>query len=73
MEDQAAGRKPVQVTTPSGSPQVFERVLFQASEYGSLGILLVLLVLQVCVSVTVCVFSARAIRRHGRTRTVLVG
>ncbi|XP_073341420.1 membrane-spanning 4-domains subfamily A member 4A [Pagrus major] len=34
------------------------------SVYGSLGLLLVLLVLQVCVAVTVCVFSARAIRRH---------
>lgn len=47
-------------------------VLFQASEYGSLGLLLVLLVLQVCVSITVCVFSVRAIRRHGHSSTVSV-
>ncbi|XP_029283505.1 membrane-spanning 4-domains subfamily A member 4A [Cottoperca gobio] len=31
--------------------------------YGLLGLLLVLLVLQVCVTVTVCVFSGRALRR----------
>lgn len=47
-------------------------MLFQVSEYGSLGILLVLLVLQVCVSITVSVFSARAIRRHGPSGTVPV-
>uniref|UniRef100_H3CL03 Uncharacterized protein n=1 Tax=Tetraodon nigroviridis TaxID=99883 RepID=H3CL03_TETNG len=43
--------------------------LLDVSEYGSLGVLLVLLVLQVCVSITVSVFSARAIRRRGRTAT----
>lgn len=47
--------------------------MFQASEYGSLGVLLVLLVLEVCVSVSVSVFSARAIRRHGCTVTIRVG
>lgn len=47
-------------------------MLFQASEYGALGILLVLVVLQVCVSITVSVFSARAIRRHGHSSTVSV-
>lgn len=45
--------------------------LLDASEYGSLGILVVLLVLQVCVSITSSVFSALAIRRHGRTVTVI--
>ncbi|KAM8734004.1 high affinity immunoglobulin epsilon receptor subunit beta [Acanthopagrus schlegelii] len=38
--------------------------LMDVSLYGSLGLLLVLLVLQFCVAITVCVFSARAIRRH---------
>ncbi|XP_059195952.1 membrane-spanning 4-domains subfamily A member 4A-like [Centropristis striata] len=32
--------------------------------YGALGLLLVLLVLQVCVNVTVCVFSGRSLRHH---------
>ncbi|XP_075934560.1 membrane-spanning 4-domains subfamily A member 4A [Anarhichas minor] len=40
--------------------------------YGLLGLLLVLLVLQVCVSVTVTVFSVRALRRRDRF-TVKVG
>ncbi|TWW79840.1 membrane-spanning 4-domains subfamily A member 4A [Takifugu flavidus] len=43
--------------------------ILDASEYGSLGLLVVFLVLQVCVSITVSFFSARAIRRHGRTVT----
>lgn len=34
--------------------------------YGLLGLLLVLLVLQVCVTVTICVYSGRALRRRGR-------
>ncbi|XP_028254729.1 membrane-spanning 4-domains subfamily A member 4A [Parambassis ranga] len=38
--------------------------------YGLLGLLLVLLVLQVCVSITVCVFSGRAIRRRSRYSSV---
>lgn len=46
--------------------------LSQASEYGCLGLLLVLLVLQVCVSITVSVSSGRAIRRHKRCVTVTV-
>lgn len=40
--------------------------------YGSLGLLLVLLVLEVCVAVTVCVFSGKAIRRRGRHAPVTV-
>lgn len=36
--------------------------LLNASLYGPLGLLLVLLVLQVCVTITVCVFSGAAIR-----------
>lgn len=35
--------------------------------YGSQGLLLVLMVLQVCVSITVCVFSVRALRRRSPT------
>lgn len=38
--------------------------MFQVSVYGPLGLLLVLLVLQVCVAVTVCVFSGKAFRRR---------
>lgn len=41
-----------------------EMRLMDVSLYGSLGLLLVLLVLQVCVAITVCVFSARSIGRH---------
>lgn len=39
----------------------------------SLGVLLVLLVLQVCVSITVCVFSARGIRLHRLYTPIKVG
>ncbi|XP_041842945.1 membrane-spanning 4-domains subfamily A member 4A-like [Melanotaenia boesemani] len=40
--------------------------------YGLLGLLLVLLVLQVCVSVTVCVISGRVIKRHNRYTPIKV-
>nr|XP_046256204.1 membrane-spanning 4-domains subfamily A member 4A isoform X3 [Scatophagus argus] len=42
------------------------------SVYGLLGLLLVLLVLHVCVAVTVCVFSAKAVRRHSRYTRITV-
>ncbi|XP_044062767.1 membrane-spanning 4-domains subfamily A member 4D isoform X2 [Siniperca chuatsi] len=40
--------------------------------YGLLGLVLVLLVLQVCVAVTVCVFSGKAIRRRDRRPPITV-
>ncbi|KAF3692470.1 Membrane-spanning 4-domains subfamily A member 4A [Channa argus] len=40
--------------------------------YGLRGLLLVLLVLQVCVSITVCVFSGKAIRRHSHYNPLMV-
>ncbi|XP_070768257.1 membrane-spanning 4-domains subfamily A member 4A [Enoplosus armatus] len=46
--------------------------MLNVSVYGLLGLLLVLLVLQVCVAVTVCVFSGKAIRRRGRHVPIMV-
>lgn len=46
--------------------------VFQVPVYGSLGLLLVLLVLHVCVAVTVCVFSGKAIRHRDRYTPVMV-
>lgn len=46
--------------------------LLNVTVYGCLGLLLVLLVLQVCVTVTSCVFSAKAIRRRSRYAPMLV-
>ncbi|KAK2845196.1 hypothetical protein Q5P01_011855 [Channa striata] len=40
--------------------------------YGLRGLLLVLLVLQVCVSITVCVFSVKTIRRRNHYNTLTV-
>nr|XP_046256202.1 membrane-spanning 4-domains subfamily A member 4A isoform X2 [Scatophagus argus] len=46
--------------------------ILNVSVYGLLGLLLVLLVLHVCVAVTVCVFSAKAVRRHSRYTRITV-
>ncbi|XP_051255359.1 membrane-spanning 4-domains subfamily A member 4A [Dicentrarchus labrax] len=46
--------------------------MMNASVYGPLGLLLVLLVLQVCAAVTVCVFSGKSLRRRDRYTPIVV-
>ncbi|XP_070822662.1 membrane-spanning 4-domains subfamily A member 4A [Chaetodon trifascialis] len=46
--------------------------MLDVSVYGPLGVLLVLLALQVCVTVTICVFSGKAIRRCDRYTPIMV-
>lgn len=46
--------------------------LLEKTVYGSLGLILVLLVVQVCVAVTVCVFSVKAIRCYDRYTPIMV-
>ncbi|XP_076592654.1 uncharacterized protein LOC143324221 isoform X2 [Chaetodon auriga] len=51
---------------------LYKMWMLNVSVYGPLGVLLVLLVLQVCVTVTVCVFSGKAIRRRDRYTPIMV-
>ncbi|KAM9353832.1 membrane-spanning 4-domains subfamily A member 4A [Symphorus nematophorus] len=80
LADRPASQRFCESETSGGFVPVGEEIercisrmrMLDVSVYGPLGLLLVLLVLQVCVSITVSVFSARAIKLRANYAPIMV-